>query len=298
MATITSEVAQGQNNAVVLAEVQETLAPFIADELPAGYRINYAGENQEQAEAQAFLTTAFLTAVMLIGLVLVSQFNSVIKPLIILSGVILSIMGVLIGLMVFQMPFGVIMVGVGIISLAGVVVNNGIVLIDYTDILRERDGVDHHESLVRAGVTRWRPVMLTALTTAMGLVPMAIGLNLDFITLFTELDPQVYFGGDQAAWWGSMSVTVLVGVLAATGLTLLLVPVMVSLADDFGSFLRRNFIGEDEPEHRSGRGREEIPEEEIPAWDTGLRPAAAKGAPVAVARSPLDAIDVLRPATE
>jgi hypothetical protein len=213
--------------------------------------------------------------------------------------VILSIMGVLIGLMVFQMPFGVIMVGVGIISLAGVVVNNGIVLIDYTDILRERDGVEGRESLVRAGVTRWRPVMLTALTTAIGLVPMAIGLNLDFITLFTELDPQIFFGGDQAAWWGSMSVTVLVGVLAATFLTLLLVPVMVSLADDFGAFLRRTFVGEDEPRQHSGGGRREpIPEEEIPAWDTGLRPAGAKGAPVAVARSRLDAIDGLRPATE
>jgi hypothetical protein len=99
------------------------------------------------------------------------------------------------------------------------------------------------ESLVKAGVTRWRPVMLTALTTAIGLVPMAIGLNLDFITLYTELDPQIFFGGDQAAWWGSMSVTVLVGVLAATGLTLLLVPVMVSLADDFADFLHKHYVG-------------------------------------------------------
>jgi multidrug efflux pump subunit AcrB len=175
----------------------------------------------------------------------VSQFNSVIKPLIILSGVVLSIMGVLIGLMVFRMPFVVIMTGVGIISLAGVVVNNGIVLIDYIDILRERDGMDRHESLVVGGVTRFRPVLLTALTTAIGLVPMAIGLNMDFVTLYSELDPQLYFGGDQAAWWGSMSVTVLVGVLAATFLTLVLVPVMVSLSDDLAVFMHRTFVGGD-----------------------------------------------------
>jgi hypothetical protein len=157
-----------------------------------------------------------------------------------------------------------------------VVVNNGIVLIDYTDILRERDGVGRLESLVRAGVTRWRPVMLTALTTAIGLVPMAIGLNLDFITLFTELDPQIYFGGDQAAWWGSMSVTVLVGVLAATGLTLLLVPVMVSLADDFADILHRNFVGGERHTKHLGYPEVTIPEEEIPAWDPGLRPVGAK----------------------
>jgi multidrug efflux pump len=254
MATITSDVAEGYNDFAVLAEVQQAMAEFTT-QLPTGYAVNYTGQNQEQEEAQRFLMGAFLTAVMLIGLVLVSQFNSVIKPLIILSGVVLSIMGVLIGLMVFRMPFVVIMTGVGIISLAGVVVNNGIVLIDYTDILRERDGMDPKESLVVAGVTRFRPVMLTALTTAIGLVPMAVGLNMDFLTLYTELDPQLYFGGDQAAWWGSMSVTVLVGVLAATFLTLILVPVMISLSDDLGAFLRRTFLGEDTgEEHDQGSG--------------------------------------------
>jgi multidrug efflux pump subunit AcrB len=243
--------------------------------------VNYTGQNQEQEEAQAFLMGAFMTAVMLIGLVLVSQFNSVIKPLIILSGVVLSIMGVLIGLMVFRMPFVVIMTGVGIISLAGVVVNNGIVLIDYIDILRERDHVDRHESLVLGGVTRFRPVMLTALTTAIGLVPMAIGLNMDFLTLYTELDPQLYFGGDQAAWWGSMSVTVLVGVLAATFLTLVLVPVMVSLSDDLAAFLRRTFLGEEEIGEGHGGRRDST--KEIEAVITGG--ALPAGQPVTVART-------------
>ena len=286
MATITSDVAEGLNNAVVLAEVQQTLAPFIEKELPPGYFIAYAGENAEQAEAQSFLISAFLSAVMMIGMVLVAQFNSVIKPLIILSGVLLSIMGVLIGLMVFQMPFGVIMVGVGIISLAGVVVNNGIVLIDYTDILRERDGLGRHESLVQAGVTRWRPVILTALTTAIGLVPMAIGLNLDFITLYTELDPQIFFGGDQAAWWGSMSVTVLVGVLAATLLTLLLVPVMVSLADDFADFLHRHYIGGE----RKGSASKVEPESDDAPIDAPIVPGR-EPAPQGVIIHALDPLD-------
>jgi multidrug efflux pump subunit AcrB len=295
MATITSSVAQGLNNVVVLNEVKATLAPFIESELPPGYFINYAGQNTEQAEAESFLFGAFMTAVMLIGMVLVSQFNSVIKPLIILSGVVLSIMGVLIGLMVFQMPFGVIMVGVGIISLAGVVVNNGIVLIDYTDILRERDGMGRLESLVKAGVTRWRPVMLTALTTAIGLVPMAIGLNLDFITLYTELDPQIFFGGDQAAWWGSMSVTVLVGVLAATFLTLLLVPVMVSLADDFADFLHKHYVGgERKTKHLGFAEPERLDESPLP----GLLPGR-EAAPEGVVVHAFEALDPrLRPATE
>jgi multidrug efflux pump len=281
MATITADAAEGFNDFAVLAEVQQVLASFQADELPPGYAVNYTGQNQEQEEAQRFLMGAFMTAVMLIGLVLVSQFNSVIKPLIILSGVVLSIMGVLIGLMVFQMPFVVIMTGVGIISLAGVVVNNGIVLIDYIDILRERDGVDHHESLVQGGVTRFRPVMLTALTTAIGLVPMAIGLNLDFLTLYTQLDPQIYFGGDQAAWWGSMSVTVLVGVLAATFLTLLLVPVMVSLADDLAAFLKRTFVGVDEKPAAGETGGGS--DKELGAILVGG--ALPAGQPAAVARS-------------
>jgi predicted RND superfamily exporter protein len=130
-------------------------------------------------------------------------------------------------------------------------------------------------------VTRFRPVMLTALTTAIGLVPMAIGLNLDFLTLYTDLDPQIYFGGDQAAWWGSMSVTVLVGVLAATFLTLVLVPVMVSLSDDLASFMRRTFLGKEESDE--GHGHKEEPKKELEGILTGG--ALPAGQPVAVARS-------------
>ena len=297
MATIASDVASGLNDFAVLAEVQETLVSFTEDELPPGYAINYAGQNQEQAEAQEFLGGAFLTAIMLIGLILVSQFNSVVKPLIIMTSVVMSTVGVLVGLMAFRMPFIVIMTGIGIISLAGVVVNNAIVLIDYIDTLRERDGMSRREALVRAGMTRFRPVILTALTTALGLVPLAIGLNFDFFGFYREFNPELFWGGEQAAWWGSMCISVIAGILFATFLTLVLVPAMYVIVDDLSVWFRRVFIGEDEPGRRQGRGPEEVPEEELPTWEPGLRPAGAKGMPVAV-RNPLDPVDGLRPATD
>ncbi len=239
VATISAEVAAGLNSNSVRAEVETLLAGFTA-ELPPGYSLRFTGEQQEQAEAQAFLMTAFVTALMLIALILVSQFNSVVKPIIILSSVILSTMGVLIGLMVFQMPFVIIMTGVGVISLAGIVVNNAIVLIDYIDVLRRRDGLGVREALVQGGKTRLRPVLLTALTTALGLVPLAVGLNIDFLGLFSRLSPELYWGGDQAAWWGPMAVAVIVGIVFATFLTLVLVPVMYSLVHGFVNLFRRN----------------------------------------------------------
>ena len=140
--------------------------------------IQYTGESEEQDEASAFLSTAFLMALALMGFILISQFNSIVKPVIILSSVIMSTVGVFAGLMVFNMPFVIIMTGLGIISLAGIVVNNAIVLIDYIDILRERDGMDRRKALVQGGKTRFRPVILTATTTALGLVPLAIGSEL------------------------------------------------------------------------------------------------------------------------
>ena len=231
MATVSAEVAAGYNPNSVRTEVESVLASF-AEELPPGYEMRFTGEQEDQAEAMSFLATAFMAALMLIAMILVSQFNSVVKPVIILSSVILSTMGVMLGLMVFQMPFVIIMTGVGIISLAGIVVNNAIVLIDYIDILRERDGMDRREALVQGGKTRLRPVLLTAFTTALGLVPLAIGLNVDFFGFFSSLSPDIFWGGDQAAWWGPMAVAVIVGIIFATFLTLILVPVMYSLVDD------------------------------------------------------------------
>jgi multidrug efflux pump subunit AcrB len=214
--------------------------------LPPGYNMRYTGENQEQAEAQGFLATAFLAALALMGFILISQFNSVVKPVMIMTSVVMSTVGVLAGLMIFKMPFVTIMTGVGIISLAGIVVNNAIVLIDYIDILRRRDGMDRREALVQGGKTRFRPVILTAVTTALGLIPLAIGLNFDFFGLFGSLNPDFYWGGDQAAWWAPMAIAVIVGILFATFLTLVLVPVMYSLVDDFSGFFRRHYTQPEE----------------------------------------------------
>ena len=238
--TVSSEVRAGYNSNAALAEVQQALGGF-AEDLPPGYQIRYTGENEEQAEAQAFLITAFAMALFLIGFILISQFNSLVKPFIILTSVLMSTVGVLLGLMLFRMPFGIIMTGVGIISLAGIVVNNAIVLIDYIDILRARDGVGRRDALVLGGMTRFRPVVLTALTTALGLVPLAIGLNFDFFGLYGSLSPDLYWGGDQAAWWGPMAIAVIAGIIFATFLTLIVVPVMYQVVDDVGRFFRRHY---------------------------------------------------------
>ena len=296
MATITSDVAAGFNEFAVLAEVQQTLTSFVADELPSGYSVNYAGQNQEQAEAQEFLTSAFLTAVALIAFILVSQFNSAIKPLIIMTSVIMSTIGVLLGLMIFRMPFVIIMTGIGIISLAGMVVNNAIVLIDYIDVLRDRDGMNRREALVRAGMTRFRPVILTATTTALGLVPLAVGLNFDFFGLYSSLSPELFWGGEQAGWWGSMCIAVIAGILFATLLTLGLVPVLYSIVDDVGVWLRRTYLGRDDGAPPAGKGpaaADESIEDLAPFRKTGRRTPK----PTGVRRS-FDPTPGLRPATE
>ncbi len=267
VATITSDVRAAYNANAVLAEVSETLAEFQSS-LPSGYHLRYAGQQQEQADSEAFLFGAFVMAVALIGFILVSQFDSVTKPFIILTSVLLSTIGVLIGLIVFRMPFGIVMTGVGVISLAGVVVNNAIVLIDYIDVLRRRDGLKRREAIVRAGMTRFRPVILTAITTVLGLVPLAIGMNFDFVGLYASLQPDFYWGGQQASWWGPMAIAVIAGLTFATFLTLVLVPVMYSLLDDFDDLIRRHFTwaGREEqtgskkeagPVH-AGAGEEEV----------------------------------------
>ena len=270
MATLTADVAAGLNSNAVLFEVQAALAEFAEVELSPGYEVQYTGQNQDQAEAQAFLGGAFLTALLLIGFILVSQFNSVVKPFIILTSVLMSTVGVLLGLMIFRMPFGIIMTGVGVISLAGIVVNNAIVLIDYVDILRTRDALSRREALVQGGKTRFRPVVLTAMTTALGLVPLAIGLNFDFFGLYESLNPELFWGGDQAAWWGPMAIAVIAGILFATFLTLVLVPVLYSLIDDIVDFFAKHFTNAGRPGDRS-KTPERVPEE-APADSPPLEP--------------------------
>jgi multidrug efflux pump len=246
VATVSADVRSGINQNAALAEVQELVAGF-EDQLPPGYTMRWGGQQEEQQEAEQFLAGAFIVALLLIGFILVWQFDSVTKPLIILTSVILSTIGVLVGLLVFQMPFGIIMSGVGVISLAGVAVNNAIVLIDYTDILRDREGLDRREAVVKAGRTRFRPVILTAVTTVLGLVPLGIGMNFDFIGFYTALRPDFFWGGEQAAWWGQMAVAVIVGLSFATVLTLVVVPVTYSLLDDLERVVARQLKG------RSGR---------------------------------------------
>ncbi|CAN5180225.1 efflux RND transporter permease subunit [soil metagenome] len=261
VATVSADVRAGLNTNAVLGEVQETLAPFIDSELPPGYTLRYTGQQEDQQEAQAFLMAAFAIALMLIAFILVSQFNSVIKPVIILSSVMMSTVGVFVGLMVFRMPFVIIMTGVGIISLAGIVVNNAIVLVDYIDVLRRRDGMERRDAIIRGGLTRFRPVVLTAITTALGLIPLAIGLNFDFIGLFTSMNPDFYWGGEQAAWWGPMAVAVIVGILVATFLTLVVVPVLYSLFDDLTDIARERYThaaeGEKQAEAMARQSEEE-----------------------------------------
>ncbi|NIR45714.1 MAG: efflux RND transporter permease subunit [Gemmatimonadetes bacterium] len=255
--TVSSDVRSGYNANAVLAEVQSELAGFARD-LPKGYTLRYAGQQEEQDASAAFLFGAFFTAMLLIAFILVSQFDSVLRPLIILSSVILSTIGVLIGLTVFQMPFGIIMSGVGVISLAGIVVNNAIVLIDYIKILRERDGMGQRESLVQGGITRFRPVTLTAITTVVGLIPLAIGMNIDFYGFYRSLEPNFYWGGEQAAWWGPMAIAVICGLTFATFLTLILVPVMHSYTDDIAHFFQRHFsASRDQEEAEEARSAEE-----------------------------------------
>jgi multidrug efflux pump subunit AcrB len=158
----------------------------------------------------------------------VLQFNSVGKMLIILTEIFFSIIGFLLGVAIFKMDISIIMTGVGIIALAGIVVRNGILLVEFTDLLRGQ-GMPLREAIIEAGKTRMTPVILTASATMLGLIPLAVGLNIDFVTLFTELNPHLFFGGDSVAFWGPLSWTMIFGLSFATFLTLILVPVMYLL---------------------------------------------------------------------
>lgn len=237
--TLGSNVLPGYNATRVNQQLRELLADFT---MPEGYAYAFTGEQQEQAESMEFLLVALIIAVSLISLILVTQFNSIVKPLIIIGSVVFSTAGVFFGLALFNMEFVVIMTGIGIISLAGVVVNNAIVLIDYTDYLHDRkkseeniaeeDFLESEAStaiIQQAGETRFRPVILTAITTVLGLLPLAVGLNINFVTLMTDLDPQIFFGGDNAAFWSPMAWTVIFGLTVATFLTLVIVPSMYQL---------------------------------------------------------------------
>ncbi|MBW2610511.1 MAG: efflux RND transporter permease subunit [Deltaproteobacteria bacterium] len=204
---------------VVRAQAEKILADFT---LPPGYKVRFTGELDMQKEAEEFLSKAFVVSILLIFLVLVTQFNSVTQPTIIMTSVVLSFGGVFIGLALMRYPFGLIMTGVGVISLAGVVVNNAIVLIDYTNRLRER-GIHTKEAIIAAGCTRLRPVILTAITTILGLLPMVTGIAYDFHEM------KMSWVSESSQWWSSMAIAVIFGLALATVLTLVVVPTLYSL---------------------------------------------------------------------
>jgi multidrug efflux pump subunit AcrB len=238
--TIYSNVLDGYYANEIIPEIDEALTDYA---FPAGYDYEFTGEQQQQAEDLGFLSLAFLAAVFLIFIILVAQFNSISAPFIIILSVLFSTIGVLLGYVIFGNTVSVIFTGVGVISLAGVVVNNAIVLIDYIKILlgraMERAGVEtiyeleRHEvvdSIIQGGATRLRPVLLTAITTVLGLVPLAIGFNFNFFTLVSDWDPNLFIGGDNTALWGPMAWTVIYGLTFATFLTLIVVPAMFFLS--------------------------------------------------------------------
>ena len=247
--SIQSNVLEGSNPTETVEGIKASLKDYI---IPRGVTLDFTGEQEEQAEQLSFLSSALLIAVFLIFLILVSQFNSASTPLIILMTVVFSLIGVFLGLVIFRMEFVIMMTMIGIISLAGIVVNNAIVLIDFIKQLsaRKRDelGLDEKaklpvpeliDTIVQSGKTRLRPVLLTAITTVLGLIPLATGMNINFVTLFTENDPQIFFGGDNVVFWGPMSWTVIFGLTFATFLTLIIVPVMYYLFERLNRWMFR-----------------------------------------------------------
>ena len=240
MITVYSNVLTGYNPNEVVNNIRTEFVDF---EMPDGYSYQFTGEQEEQAKEMEFLSTAFTIAILSIFLIIVAQFNSIISPFIIILSILFSTIGVFLGYIVSGNDIVIIFTGVGIISLAGVVVNNAIVLIDYINLVmkrkRESLGIskasllsnkDIKEAIIQGGATRLRPVLLTAITTVLGLIPLAIGFNFNFFTLISELDPKIFIGGDNTAMWGPMAWTVIYGLIFATFLTLVIVPVMYWLA--------------------------------------------------------------------
>ena len=224
--TLSSNVlVQGTENEVAL-KVQKAVEKYSA---PDGLDVKMVGSQEEQIETGKFLGGALLTSIMLILIILVMQFNSVSKPIIILTQIVFSVIGVLLGVAIFGMDMSIVMTGIGIVALAGIVVRNGILLIEFTELMVEQ-GMPVREAIIEAGKTRMTPVILTASATILGLIPLAVGLNIDFVTMFTELNPHLFFGGDSVAFWGPLSWTMIFGLGFATLITLILVPVMCLMA--------------------------------------------------------------------
>jgi multidrug efflux pump subunit AcrB len=220
--TITSNVLGDYNANEIVAQIQSALTSFKKSDL---VEIDLTGEQEDQKETMDFLSKAMLLALCLIMFILITQFNSLSKPLIILTEVVFSVVGVLLGYIIFQMPFSIIMSGMGMVALAGIVVRNGILLVEFTDVLLAK-GLKTREAIIQAGKTRITPVILTATAAILGLIPLAIGFNIDFVGLFESFSPKIHFGGDNVAFFGPLSWTIIFGLSFATFLTLIFIPVM------------------------------------------------------------------------
>ncbi len=224
--TISSNVLTGYTPNDVVAQLQAAIKTFPVKD---GYEVGFTGESEDQQESMNFLMTALIISMGLIFLILVTQFNSISKPLIIIVEILFSVIGVLLGFSIFGMEISIVMTGIGIVALAGIVVKNGILLVEFSDELIER-GDKTRNAIINAGKIRMKPVLLTALSTMLGLLPLAVGFNINFSTLFSDLDPQIYFGGDSVAFWKPLSWTIIFGLSFATFLTLILVPCMYLIA--------------------------------------------------------------------
>ncbi len=252
--TVYSALAPGYTDATaIVSQIQHEMKNF--SELPENIKIDYTGQIEEQNKEMAFLISAFFIGLSLIFFILIFQFNSVSKPGIIMLAIFLSLIGVFGGMVIFKQPFVIMMTMMGIIALAGIVVNNGVVLLDYAQLLINRKKFENNlekedylsksdlfEAIVKAGKARLRPVLLTAITTIFGLIPLAIGLNIDFFSLMSNFDANIYFGGDNVVFWGPLAWTVIYGLFIATFLTLIVVPVLFFLITRFKMwiFFKRN----------------------------------------------------------
>ncbi len=251
--TVYSQLAPGfVDAAAVVNQIKEEMKSYKG--ISKDIKIDYTGQIEEQNKQQAFLMGAFFKGLALIFFILIFQFNSVSKPTIIMIAIFLSFIGVFGGIVIIGSSFVIMMTMMGIISLAGIVVNNGVVLLDYTQLLidREKEKLNLGDKdyvpvnylfdcVVKAGKARLRPVLLTAITTILGLIPLAIGLNLNFFTLFSEFDANIYFGGDNVIFWGPLAWTVIYGLFVATFLTLIIVPILFYLITRFKMWLRVKF---------------------------------------------------------
>ena len=238
--TLTSNLLSGYT----ATTVNQQLAAYIKQfkQKPDAVTISQTGESEQQAETVSFLGQALLIALMLILLILVLQFNSVSKPVIILTEILFSVIGVLLGFSITGMTISSVMTGLGIVGLAGIVVKNGILVIEFADELRAR-GLKTHEAVVQAGKTRIIPVLLTAMAAILALIPLAVGFNINFITLFAELNPHIYLGGDNAVFWKPLSWTIIFGLAFAFFMTLVIVPSMYLIAERLRRPMRRMYGG-------------------------------------------------------